>query len=355
MADDISQVTTEATPVPPAAGHVIPPPALSPEEAKKRDLLEEMDLVDPSEASSSPVRVAPVAVLPSPPQATPVKHQHSRRTLAMAADLGMPQAEIDSSTPEELDAAVYHANRAFILAREQHYRQAAPQQEQPKTALPKEEDLPWGEWDADGTGVPRQGKDADIALGIVNVLKQQAKELKELKAQLGHISQRDYVREVETTADKIDRYFDAQDAAMFGKGPSRAMPDTDEYSRRLAVATEAQRLAGGDKATRDQVLAKLDVARRKLYPGAPSQTVPPEEQELAERPVPPKDPENGRFTKQQQRWLEAGLVKPTHRANAEEPKGVQRATNALRAKFEEAGINTGDDADKKALEEEMFG
>lgn len=332
------------TPETPLAAAV--PPVVTPAEQRRRDLVEEYELPDDNPKPITPA--APKTAAPAAP-ASETPPRHSRRLVQMAQDLGFSRADIDGSSSDELDAAVYHANRALHVERERQYRETAQQAATaPRTGAappPSEDDLPWGEIVDPTTQERRAAKDADIAEPLVRVLRDQAKAIKELREQVAYLGQTEQRREVETTADRIDRFFAGQDKATFGEGAGQEMADGPEYARRVAVLREAERLAG-PKATKAQMLAKLNQASKNLFgTAAPAAPIPPS------APPPDRTREaNGRFTQEQERWIEAGVAKPTHRAGAEEPLGKQRAINKLTSLMNEAGIEVGAD---NALEREL--
>lgn len=339
------QATPQATPA-------APPPT---QEQRRQRLVEEYELPDdnPPPLTVTPAKPASPS-LPKAPAAseTPPAPKHSRRVEQMARDLGISQAEIDASTPDELDAAVYHANRALHLERERQYREASQHQavagRQPPTP-PAEEDLPWGDIQDPDTGARRQAKDSDIAEPLVRVLRQQDRAIKELQRQLAHLQQRDQSRENETRSERIDRFFAGQDKSLFGEGPLADLPeDSPERERRLAVWGRSARAARGDEAA---AIRGLGASLKVLYPGA----APSAAASSAAAPPAPEKPRdaNGRYTKEQERWLDGPVARPTHRGNAEEPLGKQRATNKLASLMDEAGQGGGETALEAELHSEL--
>lgn len=351
MAEEVNQQEAPSLPQPAAASQPAAP-ALSPAEEEHKKLIDEYEFDVPEVGTTNPPAkgasdAQPAAASESAAPAAS-KPKHSKRALQMAQDFGIPQAEIDAATPEELDSAVYHLNKQY-LAHLSDLRRNQPNQPAPQApAAPPEDAIEWGEHKDDVTGEVRKYADADIHPSIVKVLKEQARQIRELKQHLGQINQRDEQREVESSAGAIDKFFNDLASPLFGQGSWQEMADTAEYDRRKAVVLKATELAGPN-ATRRQQLAKLKAAQERLYP-----EVKPARETEQPKAAPEKARDDlGRYTPQQRRWIEAGVLKPTHRANGDEPKGLQRATNALREKMEAAGMDPAGGNLESELESEL--
>jgi hypothetical protein len=235
-------------------------PEKTPADTAEWDVAEPFDL--PPEQNTTPVKTTqnteqatPVASsgASEPPGATPAapSQKHNPRTLALAAQLGIPDAEIANLPPDRLDDAV------FFLTRQ---RLSSPTPQGPPPApTPEEEPLTidWGQGE-DGRPV----SESEINPGIVNAIKSIAKENRDLKKQLTQTVQAQSGRSFDDT---MDAAFANAPPQLFGKGPLRALAqDGEEAARRQSVVALAMNWAGA-KATPEQVAALLPKAQKTLF------------------------------------------------------------------------------------------
>ena len=269
----------------------------------------------------------PPAAPPASPPPPPAKPQHSKRVLRMATDLGIPQAEIDAASPEDLDDRVYVENREAIAriqtargqdqvaaggAGRQTPAEGGGQQQPPPPAESKFE-------------LELEGKDTydpDLIAAVEKMAGGFMKEIADLKAQLGGVVQRDVAKERETAFETVDRVFAAR-PAVFGAGKrSEIGKDSAELARRMAVLQMVDGMKGSEPLEQKLALA----ADRLFGPAAPASPPP-----APRRPAPSKE-----------KWKEGGLAAPTQRDHADEPKGETRATKAVAAKLSELGLTDAD-------------
>lgn len=271
-----------------------------------------------------------------PAAAQPPAARHSQGKISIALDLGLTQAEIEASTPEELDRTVYQLYRQRQQIQQEMLRtrgfEAAlspPPAAVPVTPQPADEyDFSFPEESILEPAV------LDTLKKIGGSVKTLAKRNKELEEKLVSYERAEAGRRQESLAETLDRIFDGLDAkhpGMFGKGRGSAMqPGSHELLRRIAVVNMIDRLQGSLEERVSQAAA--------IVAGPPAQQPPP-------RPVPPKNPADGRFiTPELERWNNATLNRPTQRAGSTEPTGVEKATQSVAAYLRDAGQEQGDNA-----------
>lgn len=262
----------------------------------------------------------------SAPEDGPAAHKHSKQTLRLAKDLDLPQSEIDGNSPEVLDKLVYHLSRKQAELDREHSRQTLAQRSastapDPKPSAPVEEDLGFDTSEYDEN--------------LIRFMRQMKKENQELKEQIGKLTGHLVEKEETTNAARIDRFFASRNNdARYGAGAAQQMDVASQaFRRRMAVLNEARQLAG-DKATPDQIIAKLPEAERNIYgdsePQPSRQPVQRTEQAPAQRngtgPV-----QHGRavssfgngFTPDE--WNEGGLRRPTQRGHGPQEPGEAKA------------------------------
>lgn len=310
-------------------------------------LAEQYDVELPARPASQPVPVAP-----------PAAPKHSWRTLQMANELGFSKEEIDSSSPEQLDAAVYHANRiALQSAREVRAAQRLDEirQVQPGTLPPGPSDLrvaPQVVSDAAGAEYSLDLGDENLLdPSLVAVLKKigtqlgvLTKENKSIKAELEQYRQAETGRQQETAAERIDRQFDLLSdkySGRFGKGRGKFMkPGSSELLNRLSLVGLIDHFQGS-------IEERLERAAEHLFgkPAAPPSPPPA-------KPVPPQGPD-GRFLPHgmEGRWANAGLQQPTQRESHADVHGRDRAIKAVKDLVDQVSATGGSGENGTTVEE----
>lgn len=335
--DTPKQAPAGAAPAAPAAPPAPPTPAddFEPEDYGYDPELDGPYIHAPAKPAATPAEPAPSqpsepAFPPGAPK--PQAGVHDPRLAAAARDYGFSDEEIAQYSPQELQAAVGASYRAWSLAQQQ-WRQPEPAQPPPQKA-PDEPQIDWGRH-ADETGSQRPFTEEDVSPAIAHVLKQQAKELASLKAQLAERQQAEQRREAETMAERLDRLFEGR-SDLFGKGAGRELrPESPEMLKRMGVLGVMERLSGS-------IEQRYQKAVEAMYGAAPvvaSELEP-------KKPAPPRDPETGRIISReeserraaQERWQAGGLARPTQRVAADLPKGPQRAVRALAAHMRDSGL-----------------
>ncbi len=259
----------------------------------------------------------------------PTRPKHSRRLVQMATDLGIPQAEIDSTPNEALEDTVYHLHRQAMAHTEHLRRTSVPDQ-----APPSGQPVGLGE----PAAPPRPEEEPDLGLDpalydgpLLQVLKNQAKQIQALQTQL---SQQERARANETLAERIDRSFERHHTHL-GKGSKSDMKaDSSEYLRRMAVLALVDRL--GEKG--GSLEARIDKAVETLYGEAKA---PPEH-------VPAGGPSD-ELAKRRDVWNNAAVARPTQRAGLPEPKGSKRAEKAVAQHLRDQGISLEDMTEENGL------
>lgn len=237
------------------------------------------------------------------------KREHSPHILQLASDLGISQAEIQSTDPDVLAGRVIERSRGLLAQRQQA---TPPQQEQ--------------EW----------GLDVDLSQyddGIVKAFTKLADEVKTLRSKTSQTEARLLTQDQREQAQKGKAIDEALESfgEFFGKGPVTSMPaNSVEAYRRHQAFNRAAQMAGGDP-TPEQVVAaaqELFGIQQKAKGYGQSQT-----------------PTN-RITPDQ--WNGGGLQKPTNRNGAKEPKGTKRAEKAVANMLRSMAIE--DDGEEDFLE-----
>lgn len=285
----------------------------------------------PDEASSTP---APVPASPPEEPEPPPAVSHPRYLIQLALDHGFSDEEIASYSSEQLGSAVYHLQKqARELARQtSQERETQRALERPRDGRPESSRPPESE-----TGPAEEGLGIDETQydpGIVSLFKKQQLELKLLKEKLGHLDNREQARANQTMTERVDQAFKKHEGAL-GKGARRDLSaDSPEYARRMAI------LGMVDRDTSHRSLEeKIDRAVEVLYGQSP-------------QPSPPSVP-TPELTRQQRRWQEGAIARPTHRvADAEQP-GVKKATKSVAEKL--AQLSGGPTDNGEADESDFLG
>lgn len=308
----------------------------------------------PTVAPVPPAAIAPEAgsvlpasdgAKPTPPrdpvtgQFLPKAPTHPRLLVQTAKDLGLDEAEIESTPTAELRELVrdavsarqfnHHAQtveNAMSASRGDQF--AASQVVTPPSEPPAPSPSPTAGGSPSDLGIDETQYDA----GLMSLFKKQAQRIAELEKMVGH--QHSYIKNQieQTTTQKIDGAFEKLGGhfdTLLGKGPRGTFADAaaPEIIRRKAIVSLASQLAG-QKANVDQVVAKIGEAAKTLFglkmpdPPAPKPTAPSlSPEEIA--------------------WRQAGLARPTHREGSSEPPGPAKAEKAAAAYLADNGLSGG--------------
>jgi len=273
-----------------------------------------------------------------PPRATDgtfTKPTHPRQLFDLATDLGIPSEDIREMPTEALQAVVNSvARQAQRLEREAQARQQTLLSSidrnittQAPAPAPEPEPL---------SGLDMSQYDPGIAEAL-SLVRQQAKELKALKAEMQQLKGNEVRRENERLSDIADRHF-ADYKTFLGEGRGHELAsDSAELTRRRAILAMAEM-----DQSRTSFENKLKKALVTMYGEAgktPAPTPPPA------TPAP--------TTPTQEAWLKGGVAKPTHREAAPEPPGVRKAEKSVAAILAEAGRN-GAEQSGSATEEDFL-
>lgn len=155
---------------------------------------------------------------------------------------------------------------------------------------------------------------------LQNVIKKQAKELKELKKQVAALTGREVARENETRFQMYDRVFaDSGFEDHFGKGPGKQFKAEDgAMQKRVAMIILSRTMSGPDEE------AKLREAIKTVY-GSRAQA------------TPKNDDDDLDLSAAQQQWQQARLNRPTQRKELPPTKGKNAAVRAVTQKLNDFG------------------
>jgi hypothetical protein len=249
--------------------------------------------------------------------------------LALAGDLGLSEEEIRTTSPEALEQVVYHLQRQLLRERRDKSIQTTVAEEQPATApdsVPSPDGL---------LGIDESQYDA----GLVGVLKAQATKIQELERRLGQVQGFQQARVRESLAEQCDRAF-VKHKAVLGDGRGIDMTaDDPHFLRRKAV------LELVDKGPKKGSLPdRIDRAVEILFGQRAAPALGRGGVSADERPQTPPSPFEAE-------WREGGLVRPTHRSGAGEPKGREKAEQAVATYLEQQRVATGVPAIKEEFPE----
>lgn len=185
--------------------------------------------------SSTPT---PPAETPPPAATPPVeeKPKAPQPLIDLASDLGVPRERASQMTTEQLSEAIGIARAAWQQA--VRFQPAQPQQSQPREPVSQVIPEPPK---ADPDALPFKHDPGDFDPEFLKFLKGMHKELQELrdyKAKVQNIEQREVHRETMTRAQFIDSLFAAlpnEYESVFGKGSVDKVAGKPEYYRRMTV------------------------------------------------------------------------------------------------------------------------
>ncbi len=345
MADEIF----ESVPQPveqPASPVVTPVAPATPTPAQQ--LIDEYEIEQESPEEAAFVASPEPAVITPPPAPSP---SHPRYLIAQALDLGVPQADIDRASTDDLGAFVADQNRRILQSvREQQRSQAQEAARgQGATTSPPSASIPVGGASATAGATTTEEEfslgpnEQDFAPEIVGALKrvwgvvsEVKKQLAEARAKLDGYEQVEQRRQTETLTERADRAFSRHKTILGEKRRDELDAASPEYQRRLAILTLVSR--DNSSKTLEQ---KIDGAVALLFgAGASGQVVtgdiaPPRPTASNARPKRP----DGTFMSNDEilaeRWRAGALERPTQRAGAPEPNGQAKAEKAVASKLRE--------------------
>lgn len=258
----------------------------------------------------------------------PAKPKHPAYLVRSAKNVGFDDAEIESYTTAELNEAV----KIVAMTRQQDVRErqvleGVQRGPDGKFVKKEAEPEPVPEFRLEELGVKEEEWDdnaKEVMRSVAKPLLQQLKSLKaELEEKLGAIDAREKQREVNAHLDRLDQRF-VENADLFGEGKRTKLdPDSDEFSRRIAVANEIGRIAQANKGI--EFDEAFDRAVKRLGFTAPK---PAPKVEPVEEPEVVKDPYG---------YANGSTVKPTVRETKPPPKGTKAAIAHVAAALKERG------------------
>jgi len=274
-----------------------------------------------------------------PTQQEPAQQRrHAPSIVHDALEFGIPEEEIETTDPGELQRTVLHMRRQAQKLSQENNRIRLMQSggenaerplfsAEPGVPVPQQPSAaqmapaaPAAEADPFDTLI-EAGYDKDL-LAPIKALRAEVLELRQLKQQVQSLTQREVIRHNLTLADQIDRAFaslPAEFESVLGKQPRHEIePGSAEGRRRIAVLNEVQSMAK-QPGTLEQ---KISRAAKLLYgtntPAAPAA---------------PESARNGLPANEE--WDRAALARPTQRRGANEPKGRELAERSVAAALRE--------------------
>lgn len=329
---DLSAIPDVRAPKPPQKRSVGPP---RPDQVKPSDFT--LDPFSEDDAEETTLE----SEIPTPKakeEEKPKTFTHSPRQLNLARHYGIEDAELMPTEKllGEINAAQLE-ERALLLEEQRKALVAPP---------PKDKDddgIDWGEIDTPdpetGVNVRRKAVEQDFSPGLVKVMKDQQKVIKELLGKHDDLTKREQARVQQAQIEMIDAAFEEMNESygkFLGTTGVAEMDSSDPkqaamVKRRLAVIN----MSGVDfsKDSAKSVRKKLRSAAEELY-GEPAPTVAAEEEdEILTLPV-KKTAKVDALEQRKKDWAEGGVKKPTHR-NVEPKTGDKAALNFLKSKTEE--------------------
>lgn len=288
---------------------------------------------DDEEAVVSSPAAAPPAQAPAPaaqPEAAP-GHVHEQPILDLAARWGIDPSEAGLYSREELRKELLRLRREDT-ARTQQSTKIEPAAPQPEPAV----QIDWGTHDApDGQG-KRTWTDDDLSPALVKAMKDQAKEIAELKKQLAQVTNvtRQQVQAplVQRVLNQVGKY-----GAFFANG--QPMTGSAEHKRCLMVMQALDDMGRAGRSPNPEV--DVPEVMKTLFgldaPGAAAPApVPAPVQKPAPVPAPrTKDPELQAI---EDGFANGTVQRPTNRNAPPLPKGEKRASAAAAAFLRSKGI-----------------
>ncbi len=244
-----------------------------------------------------------------PEPAKPAKPSHPAYLVRMAQALGLSQEEIDSTSTPALEEGLPLLQRQVMDLRERE-RRLSTLDSQPANGAKNEPP-------AEPDPLAELGEDFDPRL--TGILRKLVDENRQLKAQVGHVSNHIAQKANETRDQWYDRIFDEHgDPDKYGT-KAKGLTADELLSRKQIVM--AARLAAGGNATEKQVGDLIKPTLEKFGHTRP-----------ADAPAPAKKLPTA------EDYAQGGLIQPTQRKATAEPKGTRRAERAVVEKLRELDI-----------------
>lgn len=287
-----------------------------------------------SEASPEPVASKPTPpkdpvtgrfVKPDEVQSGPQVYEHHERLKRLALEAGFDESDIASIDPVSLERSVNllalkSLREAKQTRREQTVSNSTDRNlaNQTPTAPPAEED-PLSDYDFG----EEEGKKITADFfhpALQNVIKKQARELKELKKQVMALTGREVARENETRFQMFDRVFaDSGFTDHFGTGPGKSFkPEDGEMQKRIAMIVLSKNMSGADEE------AKLREAIKTVYG-------------TKKAPVAPTQDDDDGLAAAREQWQKSRVNRPTQRNEPPPGKGKTAAVRAVQQKLNDFG------------------
>lgn len=238
----------------------------------------------------------------------PQKPQHLPGLVRMALEFGVEQADIDASTPEQLDRLVFH------LAKHIQKQPSPDGSSQPAKAEPKELEVSF-----EDTGLG--GEEKDWEPGIVALAKRMVAAEKKYEQVVGELSKAKQESQLDQETRVIDQAFSTLDGNVFGTGGIAEVADPAARARREAVVRHAVHLAG-EGATVTLIAQKINEAAKQLFPGQQAQQ-PAAGYNLEER---------------KEQWRQGAVAQPSHR-DIPEVTGRAKAIRTVSEFLKERGVS----------------
>lgn len=263
----------------------------------------------------------------------PETFSHPRWLVDQASDLGYTQEDLDTTPTDQLGREISRLHKQLRQNTRQDDRaqtvETARGSVEPLPPEPEKDELDFGGV-KDDEGSPFTEK--HLHPGIAAILKAQAKQLKDLKADLEAVkgyTQSKINEENLTIAERIDNTFAKFNDPRLGKGSvDQLKPNSTELMFRRAILAKASEMAG-ERSSKEAKLGKLEEAYKSLFGSSPPK---------AEEPAAPSAPAGtSRITKEQ--WKNGAVNRPTQRKGAPEPRGVSKAEKAVAEKMREEGLS----------------
>lgn len=316
----------------------------------------------PSQPASKPDAYDPLAVeedttlepTPEAKKPEPPKSKHSPRHLEEARAYGFDMALVESIGVEELKAElhktrVWLANEYRAITAQDTRREALEAKNAPKPAVAQPA--------AESVQVQAAGDDLDLDESWdpkLRTLAKTVKELREENAALKTTVQKRETQDFDAIIDDAIESLPTKFKSLLGEGPLADLIEAGNSKaqlRRMLIVNASGVLKAKGRLTPKKVHELIRTAAETVFdiPDAPAAAEKPSL--YANGAAPAIQPAhhsheqprvNGRFTQEQ--WEQAGLARPTNRAEQAVPDGKKKATENLAARLEQMGYHASGDA-----------
>lgn len=278
-------------------------------------LLEQFDF--PDDPANEPVEAPPAPEAKSTPEPE-AKPAHPSWLTRAAKQVGIDDAEMASMPSSDLEKAVTILAQSRAEDRRIQDAQTSRQRDEQGRFVKQEkpEEAP-AEFSLKDLGLDSSkwtGEETTEQL-LSSIAKPLMDQIKELKAKLSQIEERDTVRERNAQYDRLDNLFNEQ-STVFGKGNRQKLKPGPELSRRKAVIGEMAAIQQADPGVSFEECFERATANLFGKPHAPEA---PE--------VDPKGYQNG------------STIRPTVRQTKPQPKGDAAAMKAVEALMKERSMS----------------